>query len=240
MIKAHHNNLIDRIFQPYVTWLLRKNFYLISLFGDITALPDDRPLLLLPNHSSWWDGFFIYLLNKKVLKRDAYLMMLEDQLEHNRFFARLGAYSIDPANFSGLRQSLNFTIEILERYPKHALVCIFPQGLLQPWSKRPLEYRKGIDWIVKRTQHPMTIIQLAIKAEFMLEQRPEVFLKFGNPIYTDTQKSIEIDELEKKHEKLLMRLQRQINKKEKGKIILKGADSVNSKFERFRNRLQLK
>ena len=39
-------------------------FMKFRCWGELPEIPDHLPLLLLPNHSTWWDGFFVYLLNK--------------------------------------------------------------------------------------------------------------------------------------------------------------------------------
>ena len=150
MIQARHRLWADIIFQPYLTWLFKRNFHEIQLLGTPPEIPDDLPVLLLPNHSTWWDGFFVYLLNKKMFRRTAYLMMLESQLSKYKFFAKIGAYSIEPENRQGIIESLEYTVQLLNqemplrrsRDPDHRdgvppLVSIFPQGQLLPWQTRP-------------------------------------------------------------------------------------------------------
>ena len=126
MIRAQHRLWADMIFQPYLTWLFKRNFHEIQLLGTLPKITDDLPVLLLPNHSTWWDGFFVYLLNKKIFRRTAYLMMLEKQLSKYKFFAKIGAYSIEPENRRSLIESLEYTVELLNQ--EMPLVTVFPQG----------------------------------------------------------------------------------------------------------------
>ena len=103
MIQARHAAWADRIFHPYVTWLFKRHFHALRLLGKIPETNPELPLLLLPNHSTWWDGFFVYLLNKKLFERQPYLMRREDQLSRYRFFTRLGAYSINPQSSGSIK-----------------------------------------------------------------------------------------------------------------------------------------
>jgi hypothetical protein len=59
MIQAQHAAWADRIFHPYVTWLFKRHFHVVRLLGKIPETNPELPLLLLPNHSTWWDGFFV-------------------------------------------------------------------------------------------------------------------------------------------------------------------------------------
>ena len=115
MIRARHRLWADIIFQPYLTWLFKRNFHEIQVLGTPPKIPDDLPVLLLPNHSTWWDGFFVYLLNKKIFHRTAYLMMLEKQLSKYKFFTKIGAYSIEPEKRRSIIESLEYTVQLLNQ-----------------------------------------------------------------------------------------------------------------------------
>jgi 1-acyl-sn-glycerol-3-phosphate acyltransferase len=230
MIYAKHNSLADLIFEPYLFWLFKKTFYALHLLGEVPTFEDSRPLLLLPNHSTWWDGFFIYLLNKKFIKRKVYLMMLEEQLLKNRYFKYLGAYSIHNSVLKGNRESLIYTQKILSTnsHPP-PLVCIFPQGMLLPWGKRPIQFKRGVDFIMKHLERPIEVCLLSIRVEFLNEQRPEVYFLF-NKIqdlkypFTDFIKT-----LEKQTENLLYELAYRIIREEKGMLLFRGKNSINHK-----------
>ncbi|MBN2356681.1 lysophospholipid acyltransferase family protein [candidate division KSB1 bacterium] len=234
MIPARHTKYADALFKPYVYRLFKKQFYSIRLMGPAPELDANRPLLLLPNHSTWWDGFFIYLLNKKLWQRRTFLLMLEEQLQKNSFFRLLGAYSIHPDSPAKIRQSLKYTLSVLSE-PAQAsqrIVCIFPQGVLSPWQQRPLGYKAGILWLLNKINVPVQVMQLAIRAEFLDQQRPEVFFMFsaiGNSILLT-----DLRALEKNHEQLLDSLAQKITANERGTELLAGARSINERFEKWR------
>ena len=219
MIHAQHRLWADIIFQPYLTWLFKRNFHEIQLCGTLPEIPDDLPLLLLPNHSTWWDGFFVYLLNKRIFRRTAYLMMLERQLTKYKFFAKIGAYSIKPENRRGVIESLGYTVGLLSR--EMSLVAIFPQGELLPWHTRPLDYKRGVEWILQKYGKPVTVLPLAIRTEFLGEKRPNAFFLFGDVYSFDGGTFQGTDWLEKTETALLEDLALRILRQEEGQNLLR-------------------
>lgn len=218
MIQAQHRFWADFIFQPYLTRLFKRHFHTIQLLGDLPEVPNHLPLLLLPNHSTWWDGFFIYLLNKRIFRRTAYLMMLEAQLSKYKFFAKIGAYSIEPKHRQGIVESLEYTVELLRRGTP--LISIFPQGELLPWHTRPLNYKRGVEWVLREYGKPVAILPVAIRTEFLGEKRPEVFFFFGDIKVCDSDTFRGMEWLEETETALLADLALRIFRQENGLNLL--------------------
>ena len=93
MIEANHRWFYVWFIRVYTAVNLRLNFRKIIIEGD-TVVPEDKPLLLVGNHFSWWDGFFAYYLNYTLWRRKFHVMMLEEQLEKRMFLNKVGAYSV--------------------------------------------------------------------------------------------------------------------------------------------------
>lgn len=148
MIKPAHNKIYERFFDMYFTYILKHNFRKISIEGDF--IPDDRSILLVPNHFSWWDGFFAWKLNTKLLKKKFYLMMLERELAKRLFFTKLGAFSISYTSKEMIK-SLRFATEVLKE-PNNLLV-FYPQGKLFSQHHKALKFQRGIEWIVKQSKN---------------------------------------------------------------------------------------
>ena len=218
MIRAEPRRWADMIFQPYLTWLFKRHFHEIQVLGELPKIPHDLPLLLLPNHSTWWDGFFIYLLNKQIFRRTAYLMMLEEQLSKYKFFRKIGAYSIEPKHRRGIVESLEYTVELLNEGTP--LVSIFPQGQLLPWHTRPLGYKRGVEWILQEYGKPITVLPLAIRAEFRGEKRPNVLFLFGEVNSFNPGTFHGVDWLENTQTTLLNELETRILRQEVGQNLL--------------------
>ena len=232
MIKAKHTYWADKVFQPYVMWLFKKHFHAVHLLGQIPDPPVDLPLLIVPNHSTWWDGFFLYLLNKRLFGRPAYLMMLEEQLVKYRFFAKIGAYSVDPKSPKSVLASLNYSLSLLQQQsqPK-PLLCLLPQGELQPWGLRPLNYKRGVEWLLQKYVAPVSLLPLGIRAELLGEQRPQVFFLFGQNYQLNAQTFPGMRWLENVAERLLDDLAGRIVRGEAGQILLRGSRSVNEVYD---------
>lgn len=230
MIKAQHSKFAEFVFSHYLRYLFRKHFYSIHLLGAVPKT-SSLPLVLLPNHSSWWDGFFVHLLNKQIFKKNIFLMMLEEQLAQNRFFSKIGVYSINPKSVSNLMESLKYTSDLLKT-GENRMVVFFPQGELLPWQSRPIEYKRGLDYLRKKCDE-FTILQLGIKMEFLNQQRPQVFLKFGK-ITSSKSENADISLLEKEHANLLEEMETQICNRADSEILFRGKRSVNDWFNDLR------
>jgi 1-acyl-sn-glycerol-3-phosphate acyltransferase len=240
MIETRHQRWAHFIFRSYLHRLFRRNFHSIHLLGEIPEHRTDQPVLLLPNHSSWWDGFFIYLVNQKIFKRPIYLMMLESQLKNYPFFTRVGAFSIDPQRPKSVMSSLNYSRKLLDLPVSPApLVCLFPQGELRPNFVRPLGLENGYKWIVSKVTKPLTIITLGIRIEFLDHQLPEVFFQFGKVATGDIQETASKNMVEKSLCGLLDSIHQEILSGDKGTSIITGSSSINDKWDSFvRTRLR--
>jgi hypothetical protein len=236
MISAEHKKWADWIFHHYLNRLLKRHFFRIYLLNLVPDFDCQKPLLLLPNHSSWWDGFFIYLLNKKLLHRKIYLMMLEEQLKQNRFFRFLGAYSIKTDTFKKVRESLQYTLSLLNRKENPPLVCIFPQGELLPWYSRPILLKRGFKFILNNIKTEINLCFLGIRIEFLGEQRPEVFIEFSPVKKIIPAHPYSLLDFESEFNSLLSQVENKIVKGEKGQVIFQGNKSINEKFLTYRKR----
>lgn len=238
MIRATHATWAEGIFHAYVRWLFRKQFHALHVLGDVPSPSEDHPLLLLPNHSTWWDGFFIYWLNQCFFHRPAYLMMMEEQLSRYRFFSKIGAFSVDSTSPKRLLISMNYALSLLnEDGPPPPLMCIFPQGELQPWGTRPLGYKRGVEWLLQKYGEAVHMLPLAIRLEFLGEQRPEAFFLFGknDTLHADTFPGV--DWLEDIEGQLLDDLARRIAQGERGGLLLGGTRSINRRLDRWTEKL---
>jgi len=225
MIKARHFAPADALFGWYLGRLFRAHFHSFHLLGSMPRFESALPLLLYPNHSTWWDGFFIHYLNRVLFHRRTYLMMLEEQLVHHSFFRYVGAFSIDPASLAAVRRSLEFCLSILSS-SRPVLLCIFPQGELLPWDRRPLDFKGGVGSLLKRHPGRINLCPLAIRIEFKAEQRPEVYFQLGENRIVDGGTRLAAVDLEKRSEGLLDELGLRIRRNESGRILFRGRRSL--------------
>jgi len=238
MIEARHQSWADVLFRAYVLRLLRRHFRRVRLLGELPDLPPDLPLLITPNHSTWWDGFFVYFLNRTVLRRRLHLMMLEEQLTRYRFFSRVGAFGIRPGLPRSAMQSLAYSARVLAD-PAHAL-CVFPQGVLRPWGVRPLALQRGLERILRLYGGRAALLPLGIRCELLADQRPEVFFLMDRCHGVSVEDFPGVSWLEQEMEAQLERLQEAIVRGEQGRVLLEGRLPVSERWDRLRKSVPLR
>lgn len=216
MIPANPQRWAHAIFRRYLRYLVKKRFHALHLLGDLPAVPDGMPILLLPNHATWWDGFFPYLLNDAIFGREFFVMMLEHRLREFWFFRFVGAFSINQQSPKDIIRSLDYTASLLRG---NRIVVLFPQGTLAAWGKRPLGYNRGVERVLRQCKEQgicAAVVPLAMRCEFLSDEKPHVFVRCGKPIFTDAATLPSAADLEHFATTLLEELQERINAGEIG------------------------
>lgn len=140
-----------------------------------------KGIVILANHSCWWDLFLAHLLNETI-PVDGYGMMEHFNLRRFGFFRRIGAFSVDRTDPRSVRASLDYTVALLAR-PRSG-VWIFPQGRIASNDVRPLEMQPGLRALLRRAGQ-LRIVPTALRYEFWQDERPEAFVRFGRPVDLD-------------------------------------------------------
>jgi 1-acyl-sn-glycerol-3-phosphate acyltransferase len=145
-------------------------------------LPEPRggPLLLYLNHSSWWDGYLMYVIHRVVLQGrfDVHLLMEEKQLRAYRFFTWSGAFSINRQDPEDSRRAQQYAANLLGGGRRPRALFIFPQGKIVPADRRPLVTYPGIARIVALAG-PLTLCPVALRYEFLGQQWAHAFIRMG-------------------------------------------------------------
>lgn len=179
MLTAKHHPLAHTLFKAYLPWLFRSGLHGIYILRepDLKAV-QGKPLLITPNHTSWWDGLLMYRLNTLLIHRRFNVMMLENQLRTLEFFRRLGCFGVNKQSPASVRASLRYMDQLLKE-PNNMLV-VFPQGSIQPNSDAPFSLRLGLKSLDANTD--AQILPLYIQYESLNNRRLTVFLSFGEAI----------------------------------------------------------
>jgi hypothetical protein len=168
---------------------MKMHFHKIEMIGEIEN--KDLPVLLIANHFSWWDGFFISSFNQQKTDKRFHIMMEEKQLSENRFLNYGGVYSIRKES-KDLVKSLQYTNELLQN-PDN-LVALFPQGKFESKYQFPLHFEKGLDRILKNLKNEVQFIFMANQVEYFDSVKPLLFMHFKEYNYSGKQvKEIEKD-----------------------------------------------
>lgn len=171
MIKANHSRLYTWFFDKYIGHILHKQFRVINITGHVEQKA--RPILIVGNHFSWWDGFFILYLNRIVFKRQLYVMMLEEQLKKRMFLSRIGAYSIYPRTKSVI-DSLGYTVELLKDAGN--IAAIFPQGEIESAYTSKIRFEKGLQFILNQSasQTPIQLVFMVALVDYYSHRKPSL------------------------------------------------------------------
>jgi 1-acyl-sn-glycerol-3-phosphate acyltransferase len=229
MTEAKHAGWAERIFRPYILRLMRKHFHAVHFIGELADTPRGKPLLVVANHGTWWDGFFIYLLNKQILHRKLYMMMLEEQLAKYPFFRRLGAFGVEQGRPRAIMSSLAYSAAVLKD-PSN-LLCIFPQGAMRHVHTRPLGFQRGLQRVLAMYGGVLSVLPVAMACEFMDNQRPEVFLLSDRVYEVNASTFPGVEWLERTQETQMDRLEQAIAVREQGRILLGGRRSVSRTWD---------
>ena len=179
MIKASHKKWARLIFNPYCDLLLKRNFAQFLRVNDYPQLSPELPLIITPNHISWWDGFFIHYLTRRFISRRGFIMMLEAQLSRYWFFQKIGAFSIDPTNTKKISETVKYGQNVLQNTEN--FVILYPQGEIEPYEMRPLTLKRGLQLFLKKTPE-IQVLLVAFKIQFYNQKRPSLLVKFGETL----------------------------------------------------------
>ncbi|WP_372949140.1 lysophospholipid acyltransferase family protein [Mariniphaga sp.] len=173
MIKGRHHWFLYPFFVWYGWMRMKRHFKKIHLSGTVSET--GLPILVISNHFSWWDGFFIASLNRKNFHKKFHVMMLEDQLKKNWFFQHTGAFSVRK-NSKGIIQSLTYASELLQN-PDN-LVTYFPQGQFESINQEKLQFEKGVEWLLKNLKNEVEVIFVANQVDYFESANPYLFIHF--------------------------------------------------------------
>ncbi|MFO7616417.1 MAG: lysophospholipid acyltransferase family protein [Bacteroidales bacterium] len=179
MIPARHTWFHVRFFRLYADLRIRRHFSRVVIHPPVPELPD-KPLLVIGNHFSWWDGFFILWLNNRLFHRRFYVMMLEEQLKNNMILNRTGAFSIRPGSRDAVA-SIRYARDILTRGVDPALqpaqrplLLIYPQGAIRSMHDRHLHFESGLGHILDQLQGQVTLLMSVALTDYFSNQKPEL------------------------------------------------------------------
>lgn len=193
LLEARLGGLNER-FRNFFAWysarLIRKNFSAVRLTpGSFDAAEQaDRstaPLLMVMNHSSWWDPLLALVLGARLMphRRGIAPMDLE-QLRKFSFFRRIGIFGIDPDD----PRSIDVLTDYAQRYIRsgsHARpsIIVTPQGVFTD-VREPIVLRPGAAAILARLLRSPgltapAVLALNVEYGFWQDKRPEVFVRLA-------------------------------------------------------------
>lgn len=145
MIHARHTLAGKLVSELYAGPMLDRSFREVRFIG--THSDQQKPILMLSNHFSWWDGFIQYRLNRVHFGRRLHVMMLEEQLRKNPILNHCGCFSVRK-NSRSIIETLEYCQQILKS-PEN-MVLVFPQGEIQSLYVEHIAFQSGIGYLLDR------------------------------------------------------------------------------------------
>lgn len=181
MIKANRTYLGVRFFDLYSKIQLKRYFRKVCINGNFED--NGKPLLLIANHFSWWDGFIQIWLNNKIFKRKFHVIMLEQQLREFMILNKGGAFSIKK-NSRSIVESLDYTAGLLKQ--KENMLLIFPQGEIQTLYTHDFVFEKGVEYILKKLNGEVQVVFNVNLVDYFSYKKPALNIYFAQ--YTPADK----------------------------------------------------
>jgi 1-acyl-sn-glycerol-3-phosphate acyltransferase len=180
MIRADKRRWFSAWLARHAERRLRRTFDRLLVAGarELTTLARTRPLLVVANHSAWWDAMMVLVLSERVLGLDGHALMDATHLARLRFFALTGAIGVDLRDARDGARAILHCARLLDR-PGRAL-WMFPQGEERPLHE-PLVFRPGSTSIA-RLAPTAAVVPLALVYGFGPAEKPLAFASFGPPL----------------------------------------------------------
>jgi 1-acyl-sn-glycerol-3-phosphate acyltransferase len=135
---------------------------------------DRTPLLLVANHSTWWDGPLAYLLSAQ-LQRPFQVAMEARYLERHPYFRWIGAH---PLRREGARTRFADLEWLGQALTPGSLLWIFPQGKRRPAASPLRDLERGAAHLALQ-RAPVRIVPVGIRLAHLSEQLPDAFVRIG-------------------------------------------------------------
>lgn len=178
MIPSRRSRAFSAWFSSHARGRIQGAFGRVFVRGLARAreLAGEAPLLVVSNHTSWWDPLVILHASEHLLGTEGHAMMDAKNLRRLPFFSLVGAFGVDLDRPSDGAASIRHAAKLLDRPGR--LVWIFPQGDERPITERPLGFRGGAAHVARVAREAVTI-PAAIRYEHAAEELPRLYLSFG-------------------------------------------------------------
>jgi 1-acyl-sn-glycerol-3-phosphate acyltransferase len=172
IIKARHKPVFVRFFSLYSRTGLKR--YFGSVVFECSVDTAGRPVMLIGNHFSWWDGFIAYRINDLFLRKKFNIMMLEEQLKGRLFLNKAGAFSIKPGSRSVV-ETLAYTSGLL--HDAGNMVVVFPQGTIASIHRKPVRFGRGTERIIAGASDKLMILFYVALPDWYSEKKPGLYVR---------------------------------------------------------------
>jgi 1-acyl-sn-glycerol-3-phosphate acyltransferase len=177
-----HSPLVLRLFMAYCDRMVGRKFTAMRLLGAVPeAIPEGRSAIFFCNHSSWYDPLICLMLSTRFFPQlTPFGPMDAAALERYAFMRKVGLFGVEQDSPRGAVHFLRISRGLLA----HGGNCIWltPQGEFADARTRPVVFQPGIAHLARNGE--AIAIPVAFEFLFWNESRPEILIRFGEPIDT--------------------------------------------------------
>lgn len=177
MIPARPHRLFARFFAHHARGRIHGAFQQVRVHGvaEARAVAGDAPLLVVCNHTAWWDPLVALYLSRYVLEVEPFALMDAANLRRLPFFGRVGAFGVDLGDAADGARGIRYAARLLDA--PGVAVWLFPQGDERPITE-PLAFRPGSAEIARLARR-CRILPVALRYEHGKTERPSLWISLG-------------------------------------------------------------
>ena len=175
MYEPRKNTIIYKFFSWYISFIIGKDFAAFKY--DQVAIEKDASILVLANHFSWWDGFFIFYLNKLHFNKNFHVLVNAENYNKVTFLKYLGAFAAENRGKDVL-ETLSYAGKLLDD-PKN-LVLVFPQGKLHSNHLKTISFEKGVMQMIKSSKKKINVVFACALIDYFAKRKPTVYTYLQN------------------------------------------------------------
>ena len=187
-------------FGDYVFFkMLKKRFYAFRYKGadNFYSKDPNEPVIMFAPHSNWWDGIVAYAICNGICKKQLRLMV--EELKRFPILRHAGCFSVNKKSPQASMEALRYAVN--EMGNTNCNMYLYPHGIIKPPNYRPIEFQSGLAYMVDKAVKKygrVCLIPVAVNYFFLRDNRPEVFVEFGERIEMTSDEKFNRKELTEK------------------------------------------
>jgi 1-acyl-sn-glycerol-3-phosphate acyltransferase len=137
------------------------------------------PVLVVSNHTSWWDPLVMFDLSYRILRCEGSALMDAKNLRALPMMGWIGAFGVELGDPEDGERAVRYGAEQLSKPGR--MVVVFPQGRERPVSERPLVFRPGAARMALLAPVETAIVPMAVRYEHGRTEKPDALIHLGEP-----------------------------------------------------------
>ena len=190
MIAARKSGWFTALFARHARSRITGTFgrVLVAGLDDLRDACTRGPVLVVANHTSWWDPLVALWLTNVVLHADAYAMMDATNLRRLPFFGKVGAFGVDLSDPGDGARAIRHAAKLLTG--RRRVVWIYPEGRERsPFE--PLVLQPGAA-LVARVARVAEVVCIGVRYVVGGRERPDLWISIARPRVTTRDADVEL------------------------------------------------